>query len=163
MEQEHLVLKEEDYLNVVTFFLAKEEFGFEISNVREIIRLGEITRVPKCPHYIVGVTNLRGTVIPIVNLRQCFSMETAPYRRSTRVVVVNVEDLQIGFIVDSVTETKQFPIKSIDSPPQMIVGQKESEYIVGVAKLEDRLISLLDLNKIFSRLMSEVENQEKGT
>lgn len=149
-EEPQIVSKEGEILQIVSFILGAEEFAFEISRVKEIIRMMEITKVPRCPDIIEGVINLRGTLIPIVDLRKRFLLDFDQYQRSTRIIVVTVEDIVAGFIVDAVLETRQIPIDCIEPPPTIVMGRAESEYITGVAKLEDRLLSLLDVEKILA-------------
>lgn len=137
-------------LQVVTFHLGKEEFAVPILQIQEINRLVEITRVPKSPDFVEGVINLRGKVIPIIDLRKRFSLPQAELGRYTRIVVVNMDSRMIGLIVDSVSEVLRLSQDAIEPPPPVVAGI-ESEYIRGLGKLEGRLLILLDLNKILSR------------
>lgn len=136
-------------LQLVTFKLGTEEFGVDILKVQEINKMMNITRIPNAPAFIEGVINLRGKIIPIVDLRKRLGFREQPYDKSTRIIVVELEGLVLGFIVDSVSEVLRIPENTIEPPPSMVAGI-ESEYIEGVGKLDDRLLILLELKKIFS-------------
>lgn len=136
-------------LQLVTFKLGTEEFGVDILKVQEINKMMNITRIPNAPAFIEGVINLRGKIIPIVDLRKRLGFREQPYDKSTRIIVVELEGLVLGFIVDSVSEVLRIPGNTIEPPPSMVAGI-ESEYIEGVGKLDDRLLILLELKKIFS-------------
>ncbi len=141
-------IEDEKYLQVVTFKLGEEEFAFDISHVKEVIRLPVITKVPKSKDFIEGVINLRGNVIPIIDLRKRFHFEPHFDRRYTRIIILEVESVMLGGIVDAVLETKALDTSCVEPPPTAVMGGFESEYIYGVAKLEDRLLSLLNIDKL---------------
>ena len=132
---------------IVVFKLANEEYGIDILRVREIKQYSSITRVPKAPHYVKGVVNLRGDVIPIVDLRKKFNLPDAEVTDSTRIIIVNVEDITIGLIVDSSSETLDISKDSIEDAPDSI-GSVEQGYINGIGKVGTRLVILLDVSKI---------------
>ncbi len=132
---------------LVVFEVSGESFGIDISLVQEIIRLQPITEVPKAPIYVKGVINLRGKVIPIIDLRERFGFVTAEETKATRIVVVNVLGNTVGMIVDAVSEVLRLATGSIE-PPSTIVESIGSQYLKGIGKLEDRLIILLDLDKL---------------
>jgi purine-binding chemotaxis protein CheW len=134
-------------LHLVSFTIAQEEFGLDILKVREINRVVEFTRVPNAPEFISGVINLRGKVIPIVNLRTRFGFPRKESDKNTRIVVVEISGKTVGFIVDAVREVLRISSSVIEPPPPMVAGIG-SEYITGVAKLENRLLILLDLERI---------------
>ncbi|HOW53368.1 MAG TPA: chemotaxis protein CheW [Syntrophorhabdaceae bacterium] len=136
-------------LQLVTFKLGTEEFGVDILKVQEINKMMNITKIPNAPAFIEGVINLRGKIIPIVDLRKRLGFKEQPYDKSTRIIVVELEGLVLGFIVDSVSEVLRIPENTIEPPPSMVAGI-ESEYIEGVGKLDDRLLILLELKKVFS-------------
>lgn len=140
-----------DLMQLVGFHVAGEEFGLEILRVQEIIRLQPLTRVPNSPALVAGVINLRGKVIPVIALRRCFGLEDRPHDKQTRIVVGEVNGSVLGFIVDSVSEVLRLPVETIEPPPHL--GKREREYVSGVGKLDDRLLILLDLD----RLMSDAE------
>lgn len=143
------VEREEDILQLVTFHVGDEEFGVGILDVREINRMMEITRVPHAPDFVEGVINLRGQVIPVVDLRKRFGLTETERDKSARIVVVELGDKVVGFLVDSVSEVLRVP-QTLVEPPPPIVGGIDSEYIRGVVKLEDRLLILLDLYRLLS-------------
>lgn len=136
-----------ELLQLVSFNIGSEEFGVDILKVQEINRMVEITRVPQAPHYVEGVINLRGKVIPIIDLRKRFSLEVKEYDKNTRIVVVDINGSIMGMVVDSVSEVLRLPSNTIEPPPEIVAGIN-SEYIKGVAKLEDRLLIFLDLSKV---------------
>lgn len=134
-------------LQLVSFNIGSEEFGVDILKVQEINRMVEITKVPQAPHYVEGVINLRGKVIPIIDLRKRFSLELKEADKNTRIVVVDIGGNILGMIVDSVSEVLRLPANTIEPPPDLVTGIN-AEYINGVAKLEDRLLIFLDLSKV---------------
>ena len=136
-----------ELLQLVSFNIGSEEFGVDILKVQEINRMVEITRVPQASHYVEGVINLRGKVIPIIDLRKRFNLEIKEYDKNTRIVVVDISGNIMGMVVDSVSEVLRLPSNTIEPPPE-IVASINSEYIKGVAKLEDRLLIFLDLSKV---------------
>lgn len=139
-------------LQLVTFTISSEEFGLDILKVQEIIRTMEITRVPRAPEFVEGVINLRGKVIPIIDMRRRFSMEARSYDSHTRIIVVELSSMIVGFVVDSVSEVLRIQSNTVEPPPPIASGI-DSEYISGVGKLDDRLLILLDID----RLLSEAE------
>lgn len=136
-----------EQLQVVSFCLAAEEFGVDILKVREINRMVDITRVPQAPSYLAGVINLRGKVIPIIDLRQRFGLEPRKPDNNTRIVVADNDGKVLGMIVDSVSEVLRLPSHTVEPPPPIATGIS-ADYIGGVVKLEDRLLVLLDLAKV---------------
>lgn len=135
---------------LVTFNLGKEEFAVPILQIQEINRLVDITRVPKSPDFVEGVINLRGKVIPIIDLRKRFSLHQSDLGKYARIVVVNMDGRMVGLIVDSVSEVLRLPSDAIEPPPPVVAGIG-SEYIKGLGKLEGRLLILLDLSKILTK------------
>lgn len=134
-------------MQLVSFRLAEEEYGIEITKVQEIILVGEITRVPQTPAFIKGLINLRSTVIPIVDLRSRFNLPTQEPTDETRIMVVNVGGKTIGIIVDAVSEVLRISQEQIAPPPPTVAGLGR-EYLTGLVKLESRLLILLDIDKI---------------
>jgi len=137
-------------LQIVTFFLSNEEFGVDILLVQEIIRPTTITEVPNTPAFLEGVINLRGRVVPVVDLRRRLDLDVTPIDKSSRIMIIEMEDRVTGFIVDSVSKVTSVPAESVQGAPEMVTAGVESEYIYGVSRLEDRLIILLDFSKIFT-------------
>jgi len=141
--------KSEELLQLVSFNIGEEEFGVDILKVQEINRMLEVTRVPNAPEYVDGVINLRGKVIPIIDLRRRFGMDRKEHDKNTRIVVVELCGKVVGFVVDAVSEVLRIP-KSVTEPPPPIVAGINASYITAVGKLEDRLLILLDLDEVLS-------------
>jgi purine-binding chemotaxis protein CheW len=136
-----------DILQLVTFNLANEEFGVDITRVQEINRMMDITKIPNAPEFIEGVVNLRGKIVPVVDLRKKLGFPEKEHDKSTRIMVVEVNGMVLGFIVDSVSEVLRIPESTIEPPPSL-VGGVESDYLNGVGKLDDRLLLLINLEKV---------------
>ena len=134
---------------LVVFGLAGETYGVDISMVREIIQMQEITSVPGTANSVKGVTNLRGTVIPVVDLAKRFGLAEVKHSKNTRIVVINSKGNPIGVIVDSVNEVLRVSSESIEPPSQMLVTSR-SEYLLGIAKVAEKLVILLDADKVLS-------------
>ncbi|MCH7886792.1 MAG: chemotaxis protein CheW [Candidatus Marinimicrobia bacterium] len=138
-----------DLLQLVGFQLGNEEYGIDILKVQEINRVTEITKIPQSPDFVEGVINLRGNVIPIIDLRKRFHMPEREHDKQTRIVVGEIDGRTVGFIVDAVSEVIRLPANTVEPPPS-IVSDEKSQYISGVGKLEDRLLMLLDIDKILT-------------
>ena len=134
---------------LVVFDLATEAYGVDIGAVREIIRLQEITNVPRTPEFVKGVINLRGKVIPVVDLRKRFGLPVGEESTENRIVVVDIGGQDIGVIVDAVNEVLRIFSDSVE-PPSSVITTADSDYLMGIAKVEDRLIILLDLESVLS-------------
>jgi purine-binding chemotaxis protein CheW len=140
----------EELLQLVSFNIGDEEFGVDILKVQEINRMLQVTRVPNSPEYVDGVINLRGKVIPVIDLRRWFGLERKDHDKNTRIIVVELGGRVVGFVVDAVKEVLRIP-SSVTEPPPPIVAGIQAEYITAVGKLEDRLLILLDLEKMLAR------------
>lgn len=138
-----------ELLQLVGFQLGNEEYGIDILKVQEINRVTDITKIPQSPDFVEGVINLRGNIIPIIDLRKRFRMPEREHDRQTRIVVGEIDDRTVGFIVDAVSEVIRLPLNTVEPPPPIVSGEK-AEYIKGVGKLEDRLLMLLDIDKILT-------------
>jgi len=136
----------DELLQLVSFHIGGEEFGLNILRVQEIIRVQQLTRVPNSPDFVDGVINLRGKVIPVIALRKRFGLEDLPHDKQTRIVVVEVHGTVLGFIVDSVSEVLRIPADTVEPPPRL--GKVEREYVSGVGKLDNRLLILLDVDRL---------------
>ena len=136
-------------IQVVSFKLGSEEYGVDIAQVQEINRMVAVTHVPRAPQFMEGVINLRGQLIPIIDLRARFGMPRAEHTKNTRIVVTEIGAKRVGMVVDSVSEVLRLPVDQIEDAPEMLTGV-DTEYIRGVGKIEDRLIILLDLGRIIS-------------
>jgi len=134
---------------LVVFELANEYYGVDISGVESIIKLQEITAVPHAPDFVEGVTNLRGTVLPVIDLRRRFNLPAADHNGDTRIVVVDVDGSKVGMIVDAVTEVLRVSDEAIE-PPSPLVVTINSAFITGIAKMENRLVILIDLGRVLS-------------
>ena len=139
-----------ELIQLVSFSLAQEEYGVDVLKVREIIRMPSITRVPNTPHYVEGVINLRGKVIPIISMRNRFSLPDSEYDKQTRIMVMDVGGELMGFIVDAVSEVIRISGSEIQPSPAMVSSGVDQECIAGVINQADRLLVLLDLEKLFS-------------
>jgi len=131
----------------LTFALAEEEYGLEILKVREIISMSEITSVPKTPEFVKGVINLRGKVIPVIDLRLKFTMEEAPYTDETCIIVVDVNGVEMGIIVDHVSEVLDIAGSDIEDAPEF-GSSVDIDFILGMGKAEGRVTILLDISKV---------------
>ncbi len=136
-----------DVLQLVTFTLGSEEYAVNILNVQEINRITEITQVPNSPDYIEGVINLRGKVIPVINLRKKFHFEDRPTDDTSRIIIMEIQGITNGLIVDSVSEVLRIPANSVEPAPPMS-AELQSQFINGIAKLKNRLIILIDLDNL---------------
>lgn len=143
-----------EILQLVTFRLGKEEYSIDILRVQEIIRHMELTRVPKAPDFVDGVINLRGRVIPVLDLRKRFGLPVSEKTDETRIIVVDISDKTVGFKVDAVSEVLRLAADKVEPPPSLVAGI-DSEYIKGVGKMEGRLIILLDVSKILTACEKE--------
>ena len=132
---------------LVSFHVGTEEFAIDILGVQEIIRMVELTPVPNAPHYVEGVINLRGKVIPILDLRARFGLPAGERTKETRVIVVDISDTILGFIVDSVQEVLRLPEDLIEPPPTTGRGGS-AEFHKGIGRVEGRILILLDMNQL---------------
>lgn len=134
-------------VQLVVFKLGREEYGVSILQVQEIKRITEITRVPHSPDYIKGVMNLRGSVLPVIDLKKRLNLPPQDYTDDTRIIIIKVEEITVGMIVDAVSEVTTINQNSIE-PPQAVVGGIAADYLSGVGKLENRLLILLNADAI---------------
>lgn len=139
----------QDPRQFVSFVVAGEEFGVNILAVQEIIRPIAVTRVPHAPEFVEGVVNLRGRILPVIDLRTRFGFPAREQDDDTRIVVVEMEHQVVGFVTDAVREVIRVDASTIEPAPELAVGV-DAHYLRGVAKLDDRLLILLDLQGILS-------------
>lgn len=151
--EEHVAMMDDEQ-QLVVFELSGESYGVDIGAVNTIIRMQDITEIPRSPEFVEGVINLRGSIIPVIDLRMRFGLPQGEATKASRIVVVEAVGQMIGLVVDAVTETMRLADGSIE-PPSPIVTSVDSEYVRGVGKLENRLVILLDLDKVLSS--SDVE------
>lgn len=140
--------KAEQELQLVTFRLANEEYGLPITKVREINRLVPVTKLPQTPSFMEGIINLRGRIIPVIDLRKRFQMSVAPHDDDTRIIIVDISGQIVGVTVDAVTEVVRLHTANIEPSPATVA--LDSQYIDGVGKIDDRLIILLNIDKVLT-------------
>lgn len=136
-------------VQLVTFRLGGEEFGLDVFAVHEILRHQEVTPVPKAPAFVEGVLDIRGLLVPIVDLRRRFELTHVQVDEETRIVLVDFNKERLGLVVDAVTEVLRAPETSVSPPPKYFKGLA-AEYIHGIVRLEGRLVVLIDLDRILS-------------
>lgn len=141
-----------DEEQLVTFKIDMEEYGVNITNVQEINRMTEITKIPRAPYYIEGIVNLRGNVIPALDLRKLFKISEKQVSDATRIIIVDFDGKRTGIVVDSVSEVLRFEKTLLEAPPDIISSGVDSDYVEGVAKLDGgkRMILILDMSKVLS-------------
>src|SRR3954471_9302030 len=135
-------------IQLVGFRLDNEDYAIAITKIQEIILMKPITRIPQVPDFIEGLINLRGSVIPIVNLRKRFGLAPRELDDETRTIVVNVHDKTVGCIVDAVTQVMRINRDQVQPPPLGVLAVNH-RYLAGLAKLDDRLLIILDIDKLF--------------
>jgi len=140
--------------HLATFFLEREEYGVDVRLVQEIVRVSEITQVPRAPEFIRGVINLRGRIIPVIDLKRKLGLGEFALARASRIVVVKVRERLIGLLVDGASQVLKVPLSVIEAAPEEVV-QIDQNFIRGVAKLEGRLIILVDLPKVLQLELRE--------
>ena len=150
-EREKEIAGHDGEMQLVTFRIGDEEFGVDILAVQEIIRMLQITMVPRAPFFIEGVINLRGKVIPVINMRTRFNKPSLEHNADTRIVVMELGQKIVGFLVDAVSEVLRIPTNTVEAAPPVVAGIG-SEYIKGVGKLDDRLLILLDLEHLLGEV-----------
>jgi len=133
----------------VIFKLADEYYGVDIASVDGIIKTQFITIVPHAPNFVEGVTNLRGTVLPVVDMRRRFGLSMQAESKDTRIIVIELDGMTVGMIVDAVTEVMHISVEDVE-PPSPMIATVDSSFITGIAKIADRLIILLDLAKVLT-------------
>lgn len=140
----------DELLQLVTFNLGNEEYAVAILKVQEINRMKEITRVPNSPAYVEGVINLRGKVIPVVNLRDKFGLPSKENNEQTRIMIMDIQGITMGLVVDAVSEVLRIPSSTVEPTPPM-ASNISAEFIKGIAKVDDRLIILLDMDRLLGK------------
>lgn len=144
-------------LQLVSFRVGEEEFGMDILKVQEIVRMQSMARIPNAPAFLEGIINLRGKVIPVVGLRQRIGLDARPPDRQSRTVIAEVAGTVVGFVVDSVSKVLRVPAETVEPPPHFSanVGRASRAYVSGIGKLEDRLLLIMDVD----RLLDETERK----
>ncbi|MDR3592702.1 MAG: chemotaxis protein CheW [Negativicutes bacterium] len=150
-------------LQLVVFRLAKEEYGLPITKVQEINRLVPITKLPQTPSFMEGIINLRGRIIPIIDLRKRFGLAVSEHNDDNRIIIVEVKGQTVGIIVDAVNEVVRLLQSSIEPPPPSFV--LDGQYIHGVGKMENRLLILLNIDSILTSqeeiILKQINKDEK--
>ncbi len=146
--------------HIVTFNLG-EEYGVQIRQVQEIVRVEGITRVPNSPSYMEGVINLRGKVLPVLNLRKRLKLPESDIGREARIVVTEVGNKVIGLLVDAVSQVIKVPAAAVEGAPEEVL-EVDTDYITGVGKIGERLIIMLDLQRLLKRENIEVQEGGRG-
>lgn len=149
LSSEEQKLRKNDFVQVVTFQLHNEEYAIEITRVKEIILHEGVTRMPQMPSFIEGIINLRGNVIPVIDLRKRFELPIPEKNEQARIMVTRMGAKIVGMIVDSVSSVMKIPKSNIQDPPETIAGLA-GEYLLGIGKMDERMIILLDIEKIMS-------------
>ena len=156
-----------ELVQLVVFRLDEEEYAVEISEIREILRMSEITPMPNAPSFIAGVINVRGKIVVVIDLEKRFNLVRQSKEKSLHIVIAEIDDNTFGAIVDEVTEVLRVPKDAIEEAPGIISEKIHAEYVRGIAVLEERLIILLDFKKVFeekglTELGELVKKQEKA-
>jgi len=139
----------ESLLQLVTFRIGHEIFGIDILSIKEINRMMEITRLPRAPAFIKGVINLRGKILPVIDMRKRFHLEPRDPDRHTRIIIIERGEKLVGIIVDEVLEVLRIPAGIVDPPPPFVAGI-DTTFIRGVGKLDEMLLILIDIDKLMS-------------
>lgn len=137
-----------DEEQMVVFRLADEQFGVRINQVQEITKLSKITKVPRAPRYVEGVVNLRGDVIPVIDLRKRFELEGKEYNQFTRIIVSDLNKKKVGIIVDEVLEVLRVSRRYMEGAPDIVQDQNIQRFLEGIANLSERMIMMLNLENI---------------
>ncbi len=141
---------EGDVMQLISFNLGNEEYAVDIMNVNEINRIPEFAQVPNSPDYLEGVINLRGRIIPVINLRKKFGMSKKDTDERSRIIVMDLQGTTMGLLVDSVSEVLRIPSGIVEPAPQM-ASDISDEFIKGIAKLDKRLVILIDIDRLMEK------------
>jgi purine-binding chemotaxis protein CheW len=147
LRKEEVIVKEEH--QHVTFLIGNETYGVGVEKVKEIIGMTDITHVPNTAYFMEGVINLRGSVVPVVDMRKKFNMQVREYDSFTVIIIVEVKDRLIGMIVDSVSDVVNIPVSTIQSTPHF-TAEIKTDFIKGIGQINDTLIIILDIELILS-------------
>ena len=151
---------DEGTTNLVTFRLGSGEYAIDIMQAKEIIKMEKITLIPNAPYFVEGVINLRGNIIPIIDLKKRFNLEESEGDKNTGIIIAKIEDVDMGIMIDSVSKVVSMPNSDIQPPPSMLqgIGQR---YIKGVGKMEDKLLVVLDLDTLFTNEEDDSASEEE--
>lgn len=156
MSEQNQSVNVDNTIQVIVFNLGEERYGVEISQIKEIILLTQVTQIPNVPDFVEGVLNLRGQIVAIINLRKKLGKEPKKNDENTRIIVIEYGNSTIGMMVDSVSEVKYLSSKNIEEIPRFLALKDDSKFLKGIGKLEDGLLTLMDLKELFS------ENELEG-
>jgi len=151
IHEDELFMENDDEIQENKFLMCRigeEDYGIDIRHVTDIIELQKITEVPDMPNYVKGVINLRGQVIPIIDLRLRFNMERREYDDRTVITVVKIDDLSIGFIVDTATEVQEIPAGDIEEAPTFRSEEEENKFVSGLGKIGEDVKIILDVSRL---------------
>jgi purine-binding chemotaxis protein CheW len=137
-------------LQLVVFHIGTDVFGVEIKKVQEIIRMPRITEIPRAPSFVKGVINLRGRIIVVISLNVIMGIGCGEYNTNTRIIVVDIDSTVMGFLVESVSEVLRISYEDVEPVPPLITNKIRSEYLEGVCKLDDRLLILLNIDRMLN-------------
>ena len=153
---------DEGTTNLVTFRLGSGEYAIDIMQAKEIIKMEKITLIPNAPYFVEGVINLRGNIIPIIDLKKRFNLEESEGDKNTGIIIAKIEDVDMGIMIDSVSKVVSMANSDIQPPPSMLqgIGQR---YIKGVGKMEDKLLVVLDLDKLFTNEEDDSASEEEDS
>lgn len=151
---------DEGTTNLVTFRLGSGEYAIDIMQAKEIIKMEKITLIPNAPYFVEGVINLRGNIIPIIDLKKRFNLEESEGDKNTGIIIAKIEDVDMGIMIDSISKVVSMANSDIQPPPSMLqgIGQR---YIKGVGKMEDKLLVVLDLDKLFTNEEDDSGSEEE--
>ena len=148
-ESTHRNIADTEIRQLISFTVGGEEYGLDLLRVKEVIRITQITWLPKAPSCVKGIINLRGEVIPIIDLRERFGLAQQESTALTRVIVVEVEGRPVGMVVDSASQVVRVPADQFDEPPR-VMGRGTQEFISAVGKVDERLVIMIDVDRILS-------------
>lgn len=144
-----------DELQIVVFNLDNSYYGVHILQVQEIIKMTEITKLPNTPEFVEGIVNLRGSIIPVMDLRRRFGLKALEIKDDWKILILKTGDVKFGVMVDQISEVEKIPVDIIETPPKVVSGIN-GEFISGIAKTKERLLILLDIEKILTNDEQEV-------
>lgn len=150
-----------NHLKVIVFKLENEEYALPVEHVGAIERMQPITRIPETADFVKGVINLRGVIIPVIDLRLRFGLEEAELTNDNRIIIVHLKDYEVGLVVDAANDVIDIPKNIIEAPPE-VIGSVDIDYIQGVAKVENRLFVLLDLEKVLTTDQKDLLSKLEG-
>jgi purine-binding chemotaxis protein CheW len=148
-----------EFKQVVCFELEEEEYAFDILNIKEVIHINNITPVPQMPEFVLGVINIRGTIIPVFDLKKKFKLQDKDFTSDTRIIVTIIKSGMIGLIVDKVLENILIHSDQIDPVPAVKM-QIDKECVIGIGKLAERMITILDINKVHKEILDEIKSYQ---